>query len=133
MVILLKEHTMMLSSESTISHSLPLPRRSFGRLSIAQLGYICYTYNMSMKKQGSRTNRFSFYRGTDNMWHFQKTTQYAGPSPDGINRVINSASYYTLGGKGVKGANFHSSTQMVTNLPQEQAISLLRSDRKWLR
>ena len=43
MVILLKEHTMMLSSESTISHSLPLPGGLFGRLSIAQLGYICYT------------------------------------------------------------------------------------------
>lgn len=133
MVILLKEHTMMLSSESTISHSLPLPRRSFGRLSLVEVNNMCYTYIMSMKRHGSRSNKFSFYRGTDNMWHFQKTTQYAGPSPDGINRVINSSSYYTLGGKGVKGANFHSSTQMVTNLPQEQAISLLRSDRKWLR
>lgn len=118
-------HIVTLSNVSNTSHSLP-SRRSFGRLSIAQLGYICYTGDM---KRGKRTTRYSFYRGDDNLWHFRSATQYVGPSKDGISRVYNIANRTQWGG--TNESYRRSSIQLVTNVPSE-ARSLLGKDyKKW--
>lgn len=118
-------HTVTLSNVLNTSHSLP-SWRSFDRLSIAQLGYICYTGDM---KRGKRTTRYSFYRGDDNLWHFRSATQYVGPSRDGINRVYNKALVIRPSDDGQ--SHFRSSTQLVTNIPSE-ARSLLGKDyKKW--
>ena len=82
-----------------------------------------------MKRRGSRTTKFSFYRGDDNLWHFQRATQYVGPSKDGINRVFNEAHYTQLGG--TNQTYKRSAISLITNVPSEAQRVLGKNYNRW--
>lgn len=81
---------------------------------------MCYTETMS---KGKRTSRFSFYRASDGNWHFQRATQFVGPSTDGLNYVVNNAKSINIGG--ASETRYQHSMSLVTNLPEARG-SLLK-------
>ena len=57
---------------------------------------MCYTKIMS--RNNSRKSSTRFYRGNDNMWHFERVSTTIGPSKDGSNNIIARVRHVQLGG-----------------------------------